>query len=366
MSANKNLTAANDPSPKSDRRQRLKFLRIKASESSEKADEGWLLSYSDLMTLMFGFFVILYALSFEKREDYTGWVKSLAIGLKDKAGGTGEIIDSQDKVADRGLGEKPQQLGSESGTKAIEALTTQIKGLLDDKKNSENEKLALASQVAQLESLLLEKNKPTGQEQVDSQKTKANALSVDIEKLKKQLGNREKLLGESKNLVSQMQVKQESLEEKIQTLNSELEKIRKESPAMQETSGQGSNFSYLSVLTYWSTKNHDVDLSIETPEGVRFNFKKTKSPGSKGEFILDSRNGPGAEIWHTPDAVTGIYKMRVSLYSQYGNPSPAIVQGRLSTVKGVINLPKIELNGKKRTELVKFRVNYEAKIEIVQ
>ena len=88
---------------------------------------------------------------------------------------------------------------------------------------------------------------------------------------------------------------------------------------------------FLAIVIQWSTRIHDVDLHVIDPAGKRFYYKAPTIPGRPGELSVDTRRGPGVEIWEVPEAPVGKYQVLYNFYSNEAgrdvNRAPAIVKG---------------------------------------
>jgi uncharacterized protein YfaP (DUF2135 family) len=94
----------------------------------------------------------------------------------------------------------------------------------------------------------------------------------------------------------------------------------------------------------WNTEKHDVDLTIKNPQGQIYNFKNRSFKGVPGELILDSRYGPGAEVWVSDQLVPGRYEVKVTLYNQYGNVKDTSVRTTIMVGVEKLKLPELKLN----------------------
>jgi chemotaxis protein MotB len=76
-------------------------------EEHEEEGEGWLVSYADMVTLMFGFFVILYSLSTVEEKKFAELGKSIAAGFKKEAP---KISSDAQHESEQVLTEEKQQI----------------------------------------------------------------------------------------------------------------------------------------------------------------------------------------------------------------------------------------------------------------
>lgn len=176
----------------------------------------------------------------------------------------------------------------------------------------------------------------------EQKKLKPKSLSEDLNKLKK-----ESQIQELKKVKQNKEIKS------LKTINENLKRIIKKNKENLRSESKGRSF--LAFLIKWETKNHDVDLVVRDPSGKRFDFKKRKFKKHVGEFILDSRSGPGAEVWQSKKFIPGVYSLTYRFYNDYGNNKPVIVSGTVITKKGSFDIKKIKLDSMKNP-LVKLRI----------
>lgn len=104
-------------------------------------------------------------------------------------------------------------------------------------------------------------------------------------------------------------------------------------------------------------EKHDIDLTVKTPKGIIYDFKNRKVVGEPGELVLDSRYGPGAEIWMSKEVIPGIYEVELTLYNQYGNQSDAVVSAEVIVGVKKLVLKESKLNASKRSAKFKFKIS---------
>ena len=370
------------------------------SDEEVQLDERWLLSYSDLMTLLFGFFVILYAMSLENPKQFDSMVKSLAIGEEQEMAGNADEKDIKEE----------KSTGEELTKEKFEELSSEILNLKE--KNSELEEKNAFSEKTQTEQqeviekleqqkALAEQNQSEQKEKIETLKkeiaqiVKKDSTAIKVPDLQKEIAKKEaknsELTKQNKTLKTQLeqakassgqatdlqkelskeQAQNNELSKQNENLKSQLAQSQAENQQLKKDQSESSqkndspNTSFVSVMIYWTTKDHDIDLSIKSPDGLKYNFKKREFKGKKGKFILDTRRGPGAEIWRQEEMKPGIYTVTISLYSQYSNPKPAIVNGNISTSEGLFDLKKLSLTKKNRKAVIRFRLKQDAQLEIL-
>lgn len=130
-------------------------------------------------------------------------------------------------------------------------------------------------------------------------------------------------------------------QENVEEIKKELKQTRDELREMKQKFA--SNGSFAAIIAQWDTEKHDIDLVVKDASGKVFDFKRRKVSGSAGHFALDSRTGPGAELWQSGSLVPGRYEVTYKFYNNYGNTKPAVVEGTVFTRKGGVPLPKATL-----------------------
>jgi tetrahydromethanopterin S-methyltransferase subunit B len=157
------------------------------------------------------------------------------------------------------------------------------------------------------------------------------------------------------------QEKVEPLKEKIKELEQITQKLQEKvdnsqvtiqtiTAQLKEAQSNVATSNFMAFMMKWPTKDHDIDLKVEDPSGHIFDFKHRKYNASPGMFVLDTRRGPGMEVWQTDKIVPGVYKFTFQFYNAYGNPEPCPVSGTLFTTKGTVELPTITLDPNTKRE----------------
>jgi uncharacterized protein YfaP (DUF2135 family) len=123
---------------------------------------------------------------------------------------------------------------------------------------------------------------------------------------------------------------------------------------------------FLGFVVSWSTQDHDIDLVVTDPSGKSFDYKRRSYPGHPGKFILDTRRGPGAEMWESHRLLPGLYKISYVFYNTYGNKQPATVLGSVYSAAGIFDLPKTQLNfDSKREQDFKIQVSEDGVVKVL-
>jgi len=101
---------------------------------------------------------------------------------------------------------------------------------------------------------------------------------------------------------------------------------------------------FLIVIMKWSTIKHDVDLHVVTPEGNEFYYDKNNRNGlnyssSNAVLSVDTKRGPGFEMWEEPTAKSGEYKIFYRFFARHNGVHSAKVSGSIYFRGGSKKLP---------------------------
>lgn len=210
---------------------------------------------------------------------------------------------------------------------------------------------------------------------MEEQESKASVMEAEITRLKEltkpknvvnapmpDVNNMEQLQEKVVELEQQMTVT-ERAKQALQQQVQELQQQVKQQQAKSEEEGEKSS-NFMAVIIQWPSLKHDVDLEVQSPSGRKYNFKKRKHKGNPAQFTLDSRTGPGSEVWQTSELEEGTYKVRYNFYNHYGNKENAKVDAKVFTKKGAYKIPTQTLEfPKKRKYEFQFTVNEDGAVK---
>ena len=158
-------------------------------------------------------------------------------------------------------------------------------------------------------------------------------LKKVIQALKQVKTEKETIEARNQELEQQVQQIKEVTQQKeqIESQNQQLKKQLEELKESVNQSSQQENSNFMAVIIQWPTLKHDIDLKVISPSKKKYDFKKRRHKGNPAQFTLDSRTGPGSEVWQTSELEPGVYKIKYKFYNQYGNTENAKVQGSVFT-----------------------------------
>lgn len=262
-------------------------------------DEKWLISYADMMTLLFGFFVMMYILS---------------------ANNKAKMEEALQKISKEGF------LSDEKTSQSPDDILIEFKIKKEMKRRQE-----LEAELVQAKEMAVKNEEEL---RLAQEKLKAiNDAKIDFKESEEVKILKSSLI----NLESNLKI----INEKFKELTKENESLKKklsDSPQIEEDNH------FMMVFVQWDTEKHDIDMIVEDPSGNIFNYKKRSLASVPGEFVVDSTYGPGVESWVTKKTMEGIYKVTFKFYNQYGNKKDAIIKPSIFNNLKVEKLPQITLN----------------------
>lgn len=109
---------------------------------------------------------------------------------------------------------------------------------------------------------------------------------------------------------------------------------------------------FLLVHIQWDTKYQDVDLHVIDPSGTEYSYEHRAYSGRPGVLSVDSQFGPGNEVWSSPNASPGSYRVYANLYNPHGVNDTPTVTGSVIHRDGSTALPPTQLSTKQQKILI--------------
>jgi hypothetical protein len=306
-------------------------------------DERWLIAYADKMTLLAGLFIMLFSMStldkvkFQKVKESTEKSFGKPVDKKD----TTQMVDLQDynkRIEQLEESKKALEKAQESET-VLKAKLEQIQKQLDERTQDKTQIVTFQKQITVIS------------QTVEEQRQKIQELQKENEILEKKIPRTD-----PQNRIQELQKIVTQQEKKIEQLQTELVDAK-------ETAATGS---FLAFVMSWSTRSHDIDLKVEDPQGRFFDFKKRQHKDHPGLFVLDTRQGPGAEIWQAENILVGTYTFHFHFYNQHGNSEPCPITARLFSPKGGVEIPTFQLDGaNKRNHKIRIALDKNGKATLL-
>ncbi len=361
-------------------------------------DEKWLVSYSDMMTLLFGFFVMMYVLSTSnkaKMEEALQQISKEGFNsekVEQKADDPKPVITNMEKTGPAAddilieLKKKEEKKKKEMEDSLIQAKADVVKSeeelkaaLEKIKKMEESQALVSTDKTDQEKKLkdyedklkLLEK---AALEKDEELKKIAIEKDEEIKRLSAASSAQQKDASKSKDeadLLKKLKKNMIDLESNLKLADVKSKELAKENAMLKQkiddTPKIKDDDHFMMVFVRWETEKHDIDMIIEDPKGNIFNYKKRTIANTPGEFVVDSTQGPGVESWVTNKTIQGTYKVTFKFYNQYGNKKDAVIKPSIFNNLKVEKLPEITLNfSQKKEKTVLIKVAKDGQFTVVQ
>jgi len=211
--------------------------------------------------------------------------------------------------------------------------------------------------------------------ELDQLRERLAALERENEQLKKSLEELQALQSDPE-LAEKLQAQIAALKSEIDQLKAEIEALRAEVAQQRKTIEQleaelkelreVDQSSFVVIIAQWTTERHDLDLEVITPDGLRYNYRNKRHEGASGFFSLDSRTGPGTEVFQSADAIPGEYTVIYDFYNPYGNTDPLEASGTILTSAGSFPIQSVTMDFQtNRQEKFRFRLDSSGQVHML-
>lgn len=196
------------------------------------------------------------------------------------------------------------------------------------------------------------------QQQLQECRAQNQALQQRVAALEEQNQN---LQAENQRLQEQVE-RQARLQQALQAC----EEARRRAEGRAESCEEKLKYTFLAVAIEWATEMQDVDMHLVDPAGNVFSYQKDNRdrsdyPGVDAELSKDSKVGPGVELWQTPNAKHGIYKVYANLYNRRGNRKNPTIRSAVYFRDGSKKLPNVVLTREQQSGMGKQIATIEVK-----
>lgn len=322
-------------------------------------DEKWLLSYADMMTLLFGFFVMLYSIAMEEQGNREG-VSARLKAILEKAFSSGS---SQTSYKDQSSNKNAPQSQSPPFYQPVKENQIENENEKDFKQDLfrqlASNKSAMADPWKAVEQIAIENGKLQSQNHELMEKLQQHNIQMDLKSLKNvQLGKQAlQMQTEIKVLGGQLRRQAEISKTSITPLDKEkdLKDMKDQTTQKKPTSEKALHSDQWSViiLAEWATENHDIDLEVRSPAGNWFNAKHKTFPNDGNEFIQDAVSGPGAEAFRAFAKEGDMYEVKVKLYNYKKDLGKVQIELKAILPTGKTKIETVTLTATQREKIIK-------------
>ncbi|PCH59957.1 MAG: hypothetical protein COC19_06495 [SAR86 cluster bacterium] len=166
-------------------------------------------------------------------------------------------------------------------------------------------------------------------------------------------------LAQAQTQLTQASSDSQSLQQQLGSCTSDLDSLQGQVQACRAELAQ----TFVLVVISWSSSD-DVDLHVIDPAGNEYYYEDDRFPGSDAALEEDNTQGPGNEIWLSPQAMPGDYEVYINMYDK-SDDSPASIRGSILHQNGQEQLTSITINNQDEKPLfVRFNVSAEGNVSL--
>lgn len=139
----------------------------------------------------------------------------------------------------------------------------------------------------------------------------------------------------------QIEADRQEISRQQQQIEAQRQRIAEDQAQIKKMQSELAKTFFIIVIDWGGEPGDDVDLHVTDTRGNEYYYDSNhrKFPGSEGQFLRDSTNGPGIEVWQLPVAQPGTYKIEYNLYRKSESTSSLTVTGSVFARKGRVALP---------------------------
>jgi uncharacterized protein YfaP (DUF2135 family) len=178
------------------------------------------------------------------------------------------------------------------------------------------------------------------QAQVTALQGQVAELQGQIQNLQQQLASCEQQKQALQTENTQLKQDQSQKQARLQALERENAGLKQENAGFKERLSK----TFLAVVMKWSTEKVDIDLYVKDPSGNIFSFHNQYYSGTPAELSVDTKEGPGIEIWEHPSAPPGDYVVFYDFFKQSPARTPTEITGNVYFRDGAKKLETTRLN----------------------
>lgn len=171
-------------------------------------------------------------------------------------------------------------------------------------------------------------------------------IAEQIASMEQALGAAQQELQNSQSLLAATTTQLDASQEEVLACSTSAESIQTEIQscrlALQQT--------FALVVVSWGSSD-DVDLHIVDPRGNEYYYAEDRFPGSDAALEEDNTQGPGNEIWLSPQAMPGSYEIYLNMFDK-SDDAPVSVRGSILHQNGREELPDTILSSEGQKPLV--------------